>query len=243
MKISMKKRKIGYTYGSVSGRYPFRGEKSIEFESRLEADLLTVLEFSPAVVDVEEQPFTIIYEDEKGKERQYTPDFLVWFKPNGCGTKILWPERREIPDPKPMLIEVKPRDILRKRCAEFRPKFRAAVRYAALNDMTFRIFDESRIHTTYFKNVRLVRRYRRYLYNEFEEERIIGWVDALGHCSIDILLATLRYTTERDRAMGMGHVYSLIARKILACDMGRPIGIDTVVWLTDGEDRKRMKNG
>ena len=235
MKISMKKRKIGYTYGSVSGRYPFRGEKTVAYESHLEADMLTVLEFNDAVSDVVEQPFTIIYEDENGKERRYTPDFLVWFRPIGTGTKFLWPDGREVPDPRPMLVEVKPREIIRKKWRELRPKFRAATRYAARNDMIFRIFDESRIRTVFLENVRIVRRYLRFEYSEFEEERLLNWVAALGHCTIDILLTTLRYSTFRERSEGLGHIYSLIARKMLVCDMYEPLGLDTVVWLSDEE--------
>ena len=56
MKISMKKRKIGYTYGSVSGHFSFRKQKSIAFESTLERDLLTLLEFNESVDDGIGQP-------------------------------------------------------------------------------------------------------------------------------------------------------------------------------------------
>lgn len=134
-----------------------------------------------------------------------------------------------------MLVEVKPREIIRKKWRELRPKFRAATRYAARNDMIFRIFDESRIRTVFLENVRIVRRYLRFEYSEFEEERLLNWVAALGHCTIDILLTTLRYSTFRERSEGLGHIYSLIARKMLVCDMYEPLGLDTVVWLSDEE--------
>ena len=77
MKISMKNRKIGYVYGSVSGHFSFRKEKSIAFESTLERDLLYLLEFNDSVIDVEEQPFTIEYTNHNGKLVTYTPDFFV----------------------------------------------------------------------------------------------------------------------------------------------------------------------
>ena len=59
MKISMKKRKIGYSYGSVSGHFAFHKQKSIAFESTLERNLLTLLKFNDSVDDVIEQPLTI----------------------------------------------------------------------------------------------------------------------------------------------------------------------------------------
>lgn len=80
MKISMKKRKIEYTYGSVSGHFAFRKQKSIAFESTLERDLLTLLEFNDSVDDVIEQPITIEYLNHNDKLVSYTPDFLVYFK-------------------------------------------------------------------------------------------------------------------------------------------------------------------
>lgn len=106
MKISMKKRKIGYTYGSVSGYFAFRKQKSIAFESTLERDLLTLLEFNDSVEDVIEQPLTIEYTNHNGRDVAYTPDFLVDFKE---------PEASLLKKPrKPLLIEVKPREKIQK---------------------------------------------------------------------------------------------------------------------------------
>ena len=228
MKISMKKRKIGYTYSSVSGRYPFRGEKTIEFESKLEEDLLSILEFNDAVLDVVEQPFTIEYTNPDGRGATYTPDFLVDFKSYGSGTRFIHPER-EVPCPKPLLIEVKPRAVLRKKFDELKPKFKAAMAYAAANDMIFKIYDESRIHGPYFDNVKFLRRYKRYSYDRIEEERLVGMVEVLGHCPIDMLLVSL-YATEEQKGMALGHIYHLLATKKISCDMTMPIRRDTVVW-------------
>ena len=66
MKISHKNRKIGYTYGSTSGKFMFRNKKIILFESLLEKSFLQVLEFNDMVLDVVEQPFTIETETTKG---------------------------------------------------------------------------------------------------------------------------------------------------------------------------------
>ena len=139
----MKNRKIGYTYSSVSGHYAFRKEKSIAFESTLERDLLTILEFNSSVFDVTEQPITIEYINKNSREVTYTPDFLVLFNDPNELTNITSVSR------KPLLIEVKPRDILIKKWNILKPKFQIATNYAKSNDMKFKIFDETRIRTPY----------------------------------------------------------------------------------------------
>ena len=148
----MKNRKIGYTYGSVSGHFSFRKEKSIAFESTLERDLLTLLEFNDSVEDVIEQPLTIEYENHNGRTVTYTPDFLVYFKEPDAA--LLRLQR------KPLLIEVKPIDKLQKHFQELRPRFKVAVQYAHANDMIFKIYDEKRIRTQYLKNIIFLKRYK-----------------------------------------------------------------------------------
>ena len=99
MKISHKNRKIGYTYGSTSGKFMFRNKKIILFESLLEKSFLQVLEFNDMVLDVVEQPFTIETETTKGNKGSYTPDFLIYFKEQELKTN----------NPiKPIVAEVKP---------------------------------------------------------------------------------------------------------------------------------------
>ena len=68
MKISTKIRKIGYAYGSVSRHFAFRKEKSIAFKATPERDLLTLLEFNDSVSDVIEQPVTIEYTNDNGRD-------------------------------------------------------------------------------------------------------------------------------------------------------------------------------
>jgi len=228
MRINLGKRKIGYTHGSVSGRFSFRGEKTVCFESRLEKDLLTILAFDDRVLDVEEQPFTIRYATREGKERRYTPDFLVIWKTYGYG------HDRRI-DPPPTAIEVKPREVLRKRFGEFRERFRAMYRHCRIEGMDFRIFDESRIHTDFFRNVKLLERYRRYAYDPLDEERILTYVEGAGHVRIDALLEILG-GDEMKRAENLGHVRHLLSVKKLAADLSVPLSQRTLVWLHENLD-------
>ena len=50
----------------------------VQFESEQERKLILLLERDPQVVDYVSQPETLIFRDEKGRQRRYTPDFQVW---------------------------------------------------------------------------------------------------------------------------------------------------------------------
>ena len=86
---------------------------------------------------------TIEYTNKNGRAVTYTPDFLVQFEePNEmvCINKI---------SRKPWLIEVKPREILKKEWDKLKPKFKIAIKYARENNLIFKIFDETKIRTSY----------------------------------------------------------------------------------------------
>lgn len=223
MKFSHKNRKIGYTYGSLSGVYSFRGEKSIAFESKLERDLLSLLEFDDSVIDVTEQPFTIEYENHNGRIATYTPDFLVEYKtsPTSCSYGTYR---------KSLLIEVKPDGILNKKFEELKPKFKIGMRFAKSNDMIFKIYSESKIRNQKLKNLQSIARYKRYEYSIDEETSILNHLKNVGHTRVDHLLCFL-YVTEEQRSIGLGQIWQLVWQKKIGCDLTKQINMETVVWL------------
>ena len=224
MKISMKKRKIGYVHSSISGYFSFRGEKSINFESNLEKNFLTMISFSEHVADIIEQPFTIEYEND-GKLRKYTPDFLVYFKTGGSGTLPGFHY-------KPLLVEVKRREELTKKFCEFKPKFQAAITYSAQENYLFKIYDETRIYGTYFENIELLRRYRRNQYDIEEQYKIIDGLSIVGTSTIRNLLTHL-YNNQNDKNNAFGHICQLLEQKILSTDFQSKIKIDSLIWNFD----------
>jgi len=224
MRISMKNRKIGYTYGSVSGYFSFRKQKSIAFESTLERDLLTLLEFNDSVSDVVEQPVTIEYTNENGRDTTYTPDFLVHF--NEPATQTMSISR------KPLLIEVKPKDRLTKDWEKLRKKFKVAVKYAQANDMIFKIYDESRIRTPYLKNILFLKKYKRLTYNKEETLTILSFVQNKGISIIEEILEYF-YIKEEDKAIALGLIWHLVSTKQLLCQLDSPLSISTTVWIND----------
>ncbi|RBB63100.1 TnsA endonuclease N-terminal domain-containing protein [Xanthomonas oryzae] len=88
-------RKIAKSYRNVTGIVAAaKAAGPAQFESTLERDFLTRLEFSPYVRSFEVQPVTLSWHDD-GRERRYTPDVLVHFK------------ARHGAEPTPLLCEVK----------------------------------------------------------------------------------------------------------------------------------------
>lgn len=232
MKISTKNRKIGYTYGSVSGNFSFRKEKSIAFESLLEKDLLTLLEYNQTVLDVIEQPVTLEYINDNGREASYTPDFLVYFKTGNRSRTFSSYDR-------PLLIEVKPHDVLLKKFNELRPKFKMAMKYAIENGFTFKIYDEKRIRGVYFRNISFVERYKTLQYDSHEEKHILSHLNKLGQTSIDQLLAYL-YASKIQQGIAIGQIWNMLANHKIACDMHIPLTQNTTIWKNcdDGFDEE-----
>ena len=224
MKISTKNRKIGYTYGSVSGHFAFRKEKSIAFESTLERDLLTLLEFNDSVSDVIGQPVTIEYTNDNGRDVTYTPDFLVFF--NEPDADLLRLQR------KPLLIEVKPRDRLIKDWDKLKKKFQVGIQYAHANDMIFKVYDESRIRNMYLKNILFLKRYKRLEYNEEDTMSILSLVHTNGLLSVEHILEHL-FVTKEQKGIALGQIWNMVAHKQLLCSLETPLNIKTLVWINE----------
>jgi hypothetical protein len=78
----MSVRKIKKSYISCVGYFKsYKNNKQLAFESILERDFFTILEFDDTVISYEEQPFQIKY-DLKGRTTRYTPDVLVTYQNN-----------------------------------------------------------------------------------------------------------------------------------------------------------------
>lgn len=73
-------RKIKKSYISCVGYFKsYKNNKQLAFESILERDFFTILEFEDDVVSYEEQPFRLNYRL-NGASTRYTPDVLVTYK-------------------------------------------------------------------------------------------------------------------------------------------------------------------
>lgn len=138
-------RKIPKNYRNVTGIAAHgKADGPAAFESTLERDFITLLEFDPNVVSFEVQPITLRWQDGDGTGRHYTPDVLVTLRGDDDA------------NPPRILYEVKYRSELRRDWIELRPKFKAAIHYAKANGWRFKLVTEVEIRTPYLQNARFL---------------------------------------------------------------------------------------
>jgi hypothetical protein len=228
LRISVKNRKIGYTYGSVSGIYSFRKEKTIKYESLLEKDFIHLMNFNDRVLDITEQPFTIEYKTKSGKTNTYTPDFLIEFKQ----PSYLNPQKLI----KPLLVEVKPSEKILKDWIRLKPKFKQAIKLCKEKEYHFKIFNESRIRSQELRNIIFLNRYKDYNANYSVIEQIIDHLKLIGNTTVEYLIVHL-FTTDLQKGNAIAHIWFLINSRIITCDLTQKLTNNTVLWLNEHIDK------
>lgn len=215
-------RKAQTVYGSISGNYPFRGEKTIWFESTLERDYLCKQEFNNSVIDIVGQPVSIPYLTELGNESTYTPDFLVQYSSA---------EYEDFEDYlAPLLIEIKPRKKLIQDWKKLKPKFRAAHAFAHEKGWKFKIIHEDRLYDQYWKNITFLKRFKRSHVDEVDQRVLVETLDKLGQCTINQLPPHL-FKDEDNILRAIHQIWALVAKRIIACDLYIPLTAETVIWM------------
>lgn len=194
-------RRVKPTTRSLSGVFAFRGE-GVAFESGLERDFLSRMEFRTDVLSVVAQPVQLDFVARNGRSYTYTPDFLVRFHSYTRQT--------------PMLVEVKPEENWRKSWRDSLPKWKTALRHAKQQGWGFHIYDESRIRGQSLRNIHYLQRYKRADYEEVDLEAIIRTVSFMGIATVQYLV-TLHFNGAE--ALGKSHIFHLIASRRLDCDI------------------------
>lgn len=217
-------RKIKPTRRSVSGQYAFRGLSAVPFESTLERDFIMRCEFQLSVLDIIAQPVEVPFQASNGLEYSYTPDFLVYYR---LGS------RSHIDYPKPILVEVKPKEKWTKHWREWLPKWKAAHRYATEQGWRFCIYDESRIRDGVLNNIRYLERYARMGFEQQDLDQITNTVSTMGTCTVDYLLSRHYPGIYRDR--GLMQIWHLIAIRRLDCDISGLLSHTTELWVANYE--------
>ncbi|MHA6578478.1 TnsA endonuclease N-terminal domain-containing protein [Pseudomonas yamanorum] len=208
-------RRIKSTTRSLSGVFAFRGE-GVAYESLLERDFLSRMDFRRDVLQVISQPVMLDFVARSGQTYTYTPDFLVHFHSHS--------------HLRPMLIEVKPEENWRENWRNFLPKWKAAWRYAKQRGWDFHIYDESRIRGQSLKNIQYLERFRHADYAEQDLDAVMRTVAFKGIASIQYLLA-LHFQGED--ALGKSHIFHLIATRQLDCDISGFLGDSLEVMVAE----------
>jgi len=190
------------------------------FESSLERDFLLLLDFDPDVEFFEEQPVKIIYHDAKGRRRTYTPDVLVRYR-------TAPPQARHT---KPLLCEVKYRDDLRQHWVEYRPKFRAAQRYARQQDWRFHVVTERHVRTPYLENVKFLRSYRTLPVNDSYRTQLLSTLATLEATNPASLLAAV-CQDRWQQAQLLPILWQLVATRQIGTDLEQQLTMQSCLWL------------
>lgn len=137
-------RQVSNKGGNTIGKYPsLKLNRMVAYESILELDVIHLLEFSQAVTSYEEQPFKILYEDENGKKRHYTPDFYVQ---SGKSQVV---------------IEVKPQRFVAK--PDNQRKFLVASKWCTEKGVGFQVVTDELLHATpRTANIKFLSQFSRY---------------------------------------------------------------------------------
>jgi len=208
-------RKIPKNYRNVTGVSPHRkavGEA--QYESTLERDFLTLLEFDPNVESFEVQPVTIEWKGANRKKRRYTPDALVHYK-HGIA--------------EPILYEVKYRKELKKKWPELRPVFKAAIHYTKEHGWRFKLITDTEIRTTYLSNARFLLPFvRRGPQSEEHMEMLADKLQEQHQSTPGQLLKSI-FQDEWHQAELLPTLWYLIGTRQIFVDMNQPLTMTSVI--------------
>lgn len=214
-------RKIRPTRRSISGLYPFRRERQVQYESSLERDFIVRMEFFSHVLDMVAQPVRLEFRSNGvGPRYPYTPDFLVTYRTGHLGTY-----RHD----RPRLVEVKPKEDWSKNWRKWLPKWKAARRYAIEQGWEFRIYDEDRIRDTAFENITWLAKYKRNDVDPEDSKIVLKLLNDMGAAPINYVLA--RFFGGNFRNRGLTLIWSLLANREIDCDITGTLSESTEIWI------------
>ncbi len=209
-------RKIPKNYRNVTGIAAYgKTCGQAMFESTLERDFITLLEFSHEVDSFEVQPVKLEWFDDKDKAHTYTPDVLVFYKEKGKA---------------PLLCEVKYRSELHEHWPLFKPKFRAAVRFAKENGWRFKLITENEIRGVYLENAKFLLTFiRRGPQSETDMDLLAGYMAKVSQSTPTKMLAEI-YEDQWNRARLIPTLWYLIGTGQIGTDLQQKLTMNSLIW-------------
>lgn len=218
----MPNRVIPKNYRNITGKVVSLKDASPHgFESGLERDFYTLLDFDLNVQHYDEQPITLGFNDCNGQRRQYTPDVLVFFRTDvDSSSGETW------------LCEIKYREDLFANWKTYKPKFRAAMRYAAEMDWRFKIMTEKEIHTPFLDNAKFLKRYTALR----PENKHYVLCSELARCKYSTPADLLRRCENNKwkRAELAPYLWHFITNRTIGSDLTRPLTMQSEIWTLEG---------
>lgn len=212
-------RKIGMNYTSLTGVVPSsKSNRLHRFESSLERDFIRITEFDSNVAEFVEQPVVIEYLNE-GKSCRYIPDFLITYKHTTTPGKWL----------KPLLVEIKYRDDLKKKWATLKPKFLAAMKFCDLKGWKFKILTEVEIRTEFLHNARFLQQYKNATVNTEDYSFLLSKIHDLRITTPSEIVLCSSGNLNR-RASLLYCLWYMVANTVVGVDLSKKITMNSSIW-------------
>jgi len=213
-------RQIPKNYRSLTGMVANSRTQSLSaFESSLERDFLLLLDFDPEVETFEVQPVRIEYRDGHGQRHRYTPDVLVRYRAGESADKSRVT----------LLGEIKYRDDLRQHWIEYKPKFKAAKRFARTHGWRFRLITERDIRTPYLTNARFLRPYRTLPTDRILCLQLLSCLNDHAEMTPQQLLTAL-FTDRWQQARALPMLWQLVVVRRIGANLSQPLTMHSRLW-------------
>lgn len=127
---------------------------------------------------------------------------------------------------------MKYRDDLRQHWTEYRPKFRAAQRYAYQQGWRFRLVTERHVRTPYLDNVKFLGSYRVMHVDDSHQAQLLRMLSDVKETDPVSLLALISPDRWR-QAQLFPTLWQLIARRQVGADLAQPLTMRSRIWLKE----------
>ena len=200
----------------------------IQFESSLERDFIYLLEYDLNVQQYLEQPLVIKYQDELGKQRRYTPDFIVQYFDKTPTT----------------IVEIKYESTLLLKKEELETKFVAAREFCANKGFNFVVVTDKHIRGnkgTELINFKFLDRYKNYFNNINKKQTAFELcnedlsllclkMDELQECTVRELIDYS--ANDRDKQAELIFLtWFMVSNYFFGADFSKKLNLDSKIWL------------
>lgn len=216
-------RKIPKNYLFVTGGYSSQKNKVMDgFESLLEKEYLFLLDFDETVESFETQPIRVPL---PGVAKGYVPDVLVKYR----WDPILETRR------KPLLVDVKHTDELKRNGAKYANKFAAAHQYAEQQGWEFAIVDQTQIRIPKLANLKFLREYRNFKPDQVDVQAVLDKAVLISDTLTSASLLAALAKTDDERLYWLPIIWHMVLHQQLIADLERPFSNDVPLWLSGVE--------
>ena len=207
-------RKVPKSFRNVTGI--IASSKAIgeaRFESTLERDLLTLLDFDSQVISFEVQPISIPWKDAAGKPHTYTPDVHAIHV-----------------DQQNVIYEVKYRSELLEEWTTLRPKLKGAIHFCRKRGWRYKIMTEVEIRTPYLENAKFLNPFLKQLsLGDDDAQLLINHLEKLGKTTPSDLLTSIS-TDQWEQARLMPALWILVAKGNIGANLQNKLAMNSPIW-------------